>query len=362
MPSPAIPRGSTVLITGVNGLIASHIANQLLADGYKVRGTVRDSHKGEWMTELFEKKYGKDVFEVVVVPDMVVEGAFDKHMEGISNPNIPCPLSRHLTRTRTPGCTAIVHVASILTFSPDPHSVITPVVNTTTSLLSSASRQPSITRFIYTSSSTAATRPYPNTRFHISSTTWNTADVADAWTPPPYTPSPSRRMTVYGASKAAAEQACWAFMKSHNPSFVFNSVLPDFVFGQILSPQQPASTAGWIKAVYDGDATQTEGLKAFPPRYMVDVKDVARLHVAALVEEDVASERLFAFAEPFNFNDVVGCMRRISPEKRFPEEVEGLERDLSTVETGRSVELLRRVGREGFTGMEQSIRENVGVM
>ena len=93
---------------------------------------------------------------------------------------------------------------------------------------------------------------------------------------------------------------------------------------------------------------------------MVNVKDVARLHVAALVEPDVQRERLFAFAEPFNYNDVMRTLRKLDPKRKIPGDIEDDSRDFSTVDTKRSVELLKRMGRDGFTGLEDSVRENVG--
>lgn len=85
-PSPssqgAIPPGSTVLITGVNGYVASHVADQLLALGYKVRGTVRDAQRCGWVKELFDARYNRGRFELAVVPDFNVEGAFDDALDG----------------------------------------------------------------------------------------------------------------------------------------------------------------------------------------------------------------------------------------------------------------------------------------
>lgn len=81
---PAIPPGSTVLVTGANGYIGSHVADQLIQAGYLVRGTSRDTTKTAWMSELFDKKYGKGKFEAVVVKDMAESGAFDEACEGTS--------------------------------------------------------------------------------------------------------------------------------------------------------------------------------------------------------------------------------------------------------------------------------------
>lgn len=72
-----------MLVTGVNGYIASHIAKQLLEHGYRVRGTVRDASKADYMHVLFDENYGKDVFEVQIVKDMATDGAFDEVMKGL---------------------------------------------------------------------------------------------------------------------------------------------------------------------------------------------------------------------------------------------------------------------------------------
>ena len=83
---PVIAPGSWILVTGANGYIASHVADQLLEAGYKVRGTVRDIKKNSWLPELFDQKYGPGKFEMVVVEDMTVPDAFDEATKGIPIP------------------------------------------------------------------------------------------------------------------------------------------------------------------------------------------------------------------------------------------------------------------------------------
>jgi len=82
IPSPAVPYGSVVVISGSTGFIGSHVTDQALAAGYKVRGTTRDVKKASWAVELFEKRYGKGVFELVEVKDMQGDGAFDGVCDG----------------------------------------------------------------------------------------------------------------------------------------------------------------------------------------------------------------------------------------------------------------------------------------
>ena len=85
MSSKALSPGDLVLVTGINGYIASHIADQLLTLGYRIRGTARDQVKLDTMVETFRKRHPSALFEGVVVKDMTLDGAFDKAVEGMSS-------------------------------------------------------------------------------------------------------------------------------------------------------------------------------------------------------------------------------------------------------------------------------------
>lgn len=80
--NPALPEGSLVLVTGVNGFIGSHIADQILLAGYQVRGIVRNAQKNAWMTTFFDGKYGIDKFELVEVKDLAETTALEKALQG----------------------------------------------------------------------------------------------------------------------------------------------------------------------------------------------------------------------------------------------------------------------------------------
>lgn len=81
-----IAPGSIVLVTGVNGYIASHVADQLLESGFNVRGTVRDVQKAAGLVERWETKFGRGRIELVIVKDITVPEAFDSAVEGSWNP------------------------------------------------------------------------------------------------------------------------------------------------------------------------------------------------------------------------------------------------------------------------------------
>lgn len=79
---PVLPKGSLVLVTGANGFIGSHIIDQALHAGLKVRGTVRDVAKNAWLNEFFNGKYGEGSFELAEVKDITAEGAFQQALKG----------------------------------------------------------------------------------------------------------------------------------------------------------------------------------------------------------------------------------------------------------------------------------------
>ncbi|CAO1603812.1 hypothetical protein XANCAGTX0491_007391 [Xanthoria calcicola] len=254
------------------------------------------------------------------------------------------------------GVTGVAHVASDMSDSPDPNKIIPSVIAGALNALSAAANEPSIKRFVFTSSSTAILIPRLNEEFTITTDQWNDAAVAAAWATPPYTTD--RAFTVYAASKTQAERASWDFVRSKTPPFTFNAVLPNFNMGTILSPQQSASTGAAVKTVFETGHVE-EMAQRYGPQWMVDVQDTARLHVAALIDPDVENQRILAFAHPFNFNDVLACLRNPAPGKTFPRDVEGLGRDLSQLDNRPGAELLRKFGRKGWVGLEESARDNI---
>ena len=68
---------------------------------------------------------------------------------------------------------------------------------------------------------------------------------------------------------------------------------------------------------------------------MANVKDTARLHVAALLDPDMENERILAFAHPLNCNGILAYLRRMYPDKKFPEDIEDNSKDLSKLDNSR---------------------------
>ncbi|KAL0939664.1 aldehyde reductase ii [Colletotrichum truncatum] len=354
-----IPKGSTVLVTGVNGFIGSHVCSQLLQLGFDVRGTVRDRTKYAWVEDLMEKESHRASFTLVSLPDLEEEGAFDPLVKDVS---------------------AVIHVASSVSLSPDPESVIPSSITGAMNALKAANRSPSVKRFVLTSSSVAAALPKPDQKGdEITTTSWNIESVAVAWGKP----HPHQAWHVYAASKIEAERTVWKFYnqdKSCRPDLVVNTgkytarrietveqtktdlsiVLPGCNFGRSLDVvnQGHPSTSSFIESLWYG--INMDRLACSPPQQFVDVEDTARLHVACAVLPEVHGERIFAWAEPFNFDVVLDVLRRKFPNKHFVENFHHYQ-DLSAADKARARanQLLRRLGRDGFTSLEESVLNNV---
>jgi uncharacterized protein YbjT (DUF2867 family) len=85
MPTFVVRLGAAICVTGINGLIGSHIVDQLLKRGYNVRGAVRGAERHKYLTEYFNYEFEEVRFGLVDVPDMTVEGCYDDVVDGKSS-------------------------------------------------------------------------------------------------------------------------------------------------------------------------------------------------------------------------------------------------------------------------------------
>lgn len=92
----------------------------------------------------------------------------------------------------------------------------------------------------------------------------------------------------------------------------------------------------------------------------MEVSDTARLHVAALIDPDVKGERVFAFAEPYNWNIVLESLRKINPDHKWPENIKDNSQDKSKVlPRGRANEILKKNFGAGFIGLDEALKNNL---
>lgn len=96
--------------------------------------------------------------------------------------------------------------------------------------------------------------------------------------------------------------------------------------------------------------------------YHVDVGDVARLHVIALRDPNVKSERIFAFAAPYTWPEIVHTFRKLRPNsEKLVAAPENNTPDLSKIVPAKRAEQLLQsyFGQPGWVSLEDSLRAGI---
>ncbi|KNG49345.1 aldehyde reductase [Stemphylium lycopersici] len=333
-PAAVIPAGSLILVTGANGYLGCRFSNTLIQQGYKVRGVVRDLERCEHVKAFFGKRYGNDGrFEMVQVPDLTADGAFDAAVKG---------------------CAGFVHFAVDNSFVPDPEVVVKGSIALTMRALEAAANEPGLKRFVLTSSYITACQYRMGEVYQVTQDTWNDDFVTKAWALPP--DAPDRSLCTYGAAKVECEKAMWNFVKEKKPNFVANAVLPDFVTGASMPHAKPnvGPMSFALEALWSGG----ESWKFLGPQWMIDAEDTSLLHLGALLHPEYQGERIFGCAHRKNWTDWITRLRKMYPNHQFPdppkEEGENMEK---IVNQPRAEALLQWAGKAGFRPMEESIKE-----
>ena len=133
-------------------------------------------------------------------------------------------------------------------------------------------------------------------------------------------------------------------------------------FGRILEPgaELTASTAGLANKLVLGD---TSVQSFFTPMWFINMRDSARLHIAALIDHSANGQWIFAFAAPFSGgNAVLDVARKLYPHREFVGVTSDPGEDVSEIPNGFARELLERHLGKGFTGLEETLRENFSML
>jgi nucleoside-diphosphate-sugar epimerase len=198
---PSVEPGSLVVVTGVNGHVASSTAIRLLQKGYRVRGTVRSLSSASYVKKEFAS-FG-DKFEVVEVPDIAAPGAFTAAVKGAD---------------------AVVHIASPVTMDAKrPEEQFVPAVDGTLNLLKTIAQEKSVKKLLFTGSigSVIMTAKDPFTET-ITPDDWNivTEQLVNNLD------DPLIGFHIYVGSKLVAEKAAWKFVNEEKVHRVLCVAVP----------------------------------------------------------------------------------------------------------------------------------------
>lgn len=252
---------SMVLVTGGSGFIASHTILQLLAAGYKVRTTVRSLSREADVRALL-KTGGVEPGE-----HLQFEAA-----DLMSDAGWPAAVS---------GCEYVLHIASPFpsTVPKDENELIVPAREGALRVLR-ASRDAGVKRVVMTSSFAAIGYGQPVRQTSFTEKDWTDPNGPD--------------VMPYAKSKTLAERAAWEFIEREGSGLELAVVNPVGVFGPVLG-QDYATSILLVQRMLDGSLP---GL----PRMsfgVVDVRDVADMHLRAMTNPAAKGERFLAVAGDF---------------------------------------------------------------
>lgn len=274
------PAQGTVLVTGGSGYVASFCIVELLNAGWGVRTTVRDGVKTPRIKSELSRFANVDRLEFAVA-DLDADDGWDQAIAG---------------------CEHVLHIASPLpaTSPQSDDELIRPAREGTLRILRAAARHG--TRRVVMTSSCAAicygkgSRPEPFTEED-----WSIPDPADT--------------SAYERSKIAAERAAWEWQAKHPNKVELVTICPGAVLGPSMGEHLSAS-AQIVGKLIDGSLPGSPRM-SFP---IVDVRDLADLHVRALTTPAAASQRYIASGPVLWMADIAETIRREFPSlaKRVP--------------------------------------------
>ena len=244
-----------VLITGASGYIARQCISDLLKSGYQVKGSLRDLSKSNEVRESLDCLNNKDL-DFCKLDLLKDEGWLEA----------------------TSDCDFLIHVASpfIIEEPKDERVLIQPALEGTLRALNAANKS-GIKKVVLTSS--MASVAYGHKKDICDETDWT--DL-------------SKDNGAYIKSKTIAEKAAWDYLyENSNKSFTMTTIHPGMVFGPLLSKKTYGASASLILNLIKGK------YPALPNVYftVVDVRDVARLHIEALENSKSNNKRIIATSQ-----------------------------------------------------------------
>lgn len=270
-----------VLVTGISGFIASHIAVSLLNKDYLVRGTVRNKDKGQAVAAKICAAAGKPAGSIELVEADL--SSDDGWAEAVKD------------------CRYIQHIASPLPLEPPAdREGLVPEARAGAQRVLEHGFSAGAERIVMTSSIASMIGQKGRPRhFKFGETDWTDPD----W----------KKQTAYPVSKTRAELSAWAYVEAQGFKDRLTVVNPGMVFGP--DPFDNGSASLYvIRALMKKEFPKSPQL-AFP---VIDVRDVAAIHVAAMTADKAGGRRLIAGKETLWFKDMANILREAYPAASLP--------------------------------------------
>ncbi|MEI7540924.1 MAG: aldehyde reductase [Actinomycetes bacterium] len=303
---------TTVLLTGASGYIGKHITLQLLNQGYVVRASVRSLSKSSEVIaavspHLLDSSNLASRLSFIEL-DLEKDAGWDVALNGVD---------------------VLMHTASPFPLiSPkDENELIRPAVEGTLRALGAA-KSAGVKRVILTSSvASIYGRELPEGVTAYDETMWTDVNhpIGNG---------------AYTKSKTLAEKAAWEFIGNDAAEITLTTINPVLVIGAPLD-RNFGSSISLVERVLKGKDPMLPDLKFA----LVDVRDVAQMHVEAIANDSTKGQRILASAGTKSFIEIAKLLKATYPK--------------SKVKTGKAPTFLIRV-LSLFDGSIKSILPQLG--
>ena len=270
-----------VLVTGATGFVGKWTVIELLRAGYPVRGTVRSMAKAPQVRAAAAALAGEGALQRLdlVEADLLDDAGWAGAMRGVA---------------------ATMHVATAIRADEpkDASLVVRPAVEGTARVLRFAN-DAGVKRFILTSSIATVGYGHGHTtgrRVYTEEHFTNLDNMRWTW--------------AYCIGKTMAERAAWEFAKSNGIGLT--TIHPGAIIGPAVDDDASISI-GMVTGLFDS-ATPALPSNGFS---IVDVRDVAAMHVAALEHPEAAGQRYLATAEYMPFPKVAEVLHEAYPDRNI---------------------------------------------
>jgi len=264
---------SLVLVTGGSGFIAEHTIIQLLAQDHQVRATVRNlAREGEVRAALVQGGAPSSSGLSFFAADLEKDAGWAEAVQG---------------------CDFVLHLASPFPSSPpkDENELIVPAREGALRVLRAA-RDAGVKRVVLTSSFAAIGYGHKNQIRTFDEKDWTQVD--------------GDGVVAYAKSKTIAERAAWDFMTAEGGALELSVINPVGVFGPVLGADYSSSIL-IVQRLMDGAIPGCPQLDFG----LVDVRDVADLHVRAMTHPAAKGERFLCVAGDFlPFVEIARILKR----------------------------------------------------
>ena len=252
--------GELVLVTGGSGFVGAHCILKLLAADYRVRTTVRSLAREADVRSMLQAG-GSEPGDALsfVAADLTSDDGWPR---------------------ATIGCDFVLHVASPFPERQpkDENDLIVPARDGALRVLRAA-RDAGVKRVVLTSSFAAIGYGSPP-----KDTPYTEADWTD----------PNGQVSAYVKSKTLTEHAAWEFIDHEGGDLELAVVNPVGILGPVLGPDLSTSVQ-LVRRLLSG------AMPGLPKTSfgLVDVRDVADLHLRAMIDPAARGERFLAVAGDF---------------------------------------------------------------